>query len=142
MNDGAQVALDWTVGEKQLGDDSKTPVLVVLHGLTGGSHESYIQGVLEKVGYAPPPISMVYSSPFTQVIQAPHYYRGVVMHSRGCGFTEITTPHTINGASTNDLRQILVHIRSKLAPGTPMVGIGFSLGSNILVKVVKETSMQ
>jgi predicted alpha/beta-fold hydrolase len=49
MNDGAQVALDWTVGEKQLGDDSKTPVLVVLHGLTGGSHESYIQGVLEKV---------------------------------------------------------------------------------------------
>ncbi|KAI8336096.1 Alpha/Beta hydrolase protein [Chlamydoabsidia padenii] len=120
MNDGAQVALDWTVSEKQLGDDSKTPVLVVLHGLTGGSHESYIHGVLEKI------------------IVAPHYYRGVIMHSRGCGFTEITTPQTINGANTNDLRQTLIHIRNKLAPGTPLVGIGFSLGSNILVKYLGE----
>jgi predicted alpha/beta-fold hydrolase len=59
------------------------------------------------------------------------------MHSRGCGFTEITTPQTINGASTSDLRQTLMHIRNKLAPDTPMVGIGFSLGSNILVKVGK-----
>jgi predicted alpha/beta-fold hydrolase len=40
-----------------------------------------------------------------------------------------------NGGYTDDLRRVLEHIQKKLAPGTPLVGIGFSLGSNILVKV-------
>ncbi|CAO3576928.1 unnamed protein product [Absidia cylindrospora] len=120
LKDGAQISLDWTVDEKHTVDDTTTPVLVVLHGLTGGSHESYIHGVLEKI------------------VQAPYHYRAVVMHGRGCGQTEITTPHTVNGANTNDLRETLIYIQKKLAPGTPLVGIGFSLGSNILVKYLGE----
>ncbi|CAO3576422.1 unnamed protein product [Absidia cylindrospora] len=120
MKDGGQVSIDWTVGEKHPGDDTQAPVLIILHGLTGGSHESYVHGVLEKV------------------LQSPHHYRGVVVHGRGCGHTEITTPQTINGANTDDLRETLVHIQNKLAPGTPLVALGFSLGSNTLVKYLGE----
>ena len=48
MPDGGQVSIDWapTLAEKPL---DNTPTLVVLHGLTGGSHESYIRGLLEVV---------------------------------------------------------------------------------------------
>lgn len=48
LPDGGQVSLDWTppLAQKPFDD---TPTLVVLHGLTGGSHESYIRGLLEVV---------------------------------------------------------------------------------------------
>lgn len=48
MPDGGQVSLDWTPSSTQKPLDN-TPTLVVLHGLTGGSHESYIRGLLEVV---------------------------------------------------------------------------------------------
>lgn len=40
-----------------------------------------------------------------------------------------------NGAYTKDVRHVMKHIQERLAPNTLLVGIGFSLGSNILVKV-------
>lgn len=44
-DDGGNFTLDWTppFSEKPI---DNTPTLVVLHGLTGGSHESYIRGLL------------------------------------------------------------------------------------------------
>jgi predicted alpha/beta-fold hydrolase len=50
MEDGGEIALDWFPAlpdEKDTLID--TPTLVCLHGLTGGSHESYIRGILEVV---------------------------------------------------------------------------------------------
>ncbi|CAO3637922.1 unnamed protein product [Cunninghamella blakesleeana] len=121
LEDGGQVALDWTVTEsKPKIDQDNTPILVVLHGLTGGSHESYIHGLLEKL------------------VQAPYNLRGVVMNARGCGNSEVTTPRLFTGAWTHDIRYVLQYIKKQIAPGTPMIGIGFSLGSNILVKYLGE----
>lgn len=57
------------------------------------------------------------------------------MNSRGCANTDILTPHIYSGGYTDDLRVALKHIQNKLPPGTPLIGIGFSLGSNVLVKV-------
>ncbi|KAI8096462.1 Alpha/Beta hydrolase protein [Halteromyces radiatus] len=120
LDDGGQLSLDWTVSQDRSFENTTTPILVVLHGLTGGSHESYIHGVLEKV------------------LQGPQPYRAVVMNARGCGLTEITTPQTYSAGYTQDIRAALLHIQQKLPVGTPMVGIGFSLGSNILVKYLGE----
>ncbi|ORX47247.1 AB-hydrolase YheT [Hesseltinella vesiculosa] len=117
LKDGGQLSLDWTKPLNGTQDPSQ-PIAVVLHGLTGGSHESYVHGVLEKL------------------VQAD--YRAVVMNARGCADTEITTPQLFNGAWTEDLREALAHVQAKIAPGTPMVAIGFSLGSNILVKYLGE----
>ncbi|KAG0171069.1 hypothetical protein DFQ28_010557 [Apophysomyces sp. BC1034] len=116
LPDGGQIALDWTTGEAK----KDTPTLVLLHGLTGGSHESYIRSVLEII------------------IQPPFRYRGVVINNRGCANSDITTPQLYNGAYTEDVRVALKHIQRTVAPGTPLIGIGFSLGSNILVKYLGE----
>ncbi|KAI8376086.1 Alpha/Beta hydrolase protein [Radiomyces spectabilis] len=121
MANGGQVSLDWTLpasGAPAFTDS--TPTLVILHGLTGGSHEAYIRGLLEVV------------------TRPPFNYRGVVMNARGCCNTDILTPQLFNGAWTDDLRECLAHLQKKLAPGTPLIGIGYSLGSNILVKYLGE----
>ncbi|KAG2192102.1 hypothetical protein INT46_006989 [Mucor plumbeus] len=117
--DGGCVALDWAPTKEGLEND-ETPTLVVLHGLTGGSHESYIRCLLEVLTY--PPFN----------------YRAVVMNCRGCANSEIKTPQMYSGGYTDDLRVVLAHIQKRLAPNTPLVGIGFSLGSNILVKYLGE----
>ena len=70
-----------------------------------------------------------------QITRPPFNYRGVVFNARGCGNTELTTPQLFNGAYTEDLRHVLKHIQKELPEGTPLIGIGYSLGSNILVKV-------
>lgn len=44
---GGVASLDWAVPLTPLPED--TPTLVVLHGLTGGSHENYIRGLLQIV---------------------------------------------------------------------------------------------
>lgn len=46
--DNGQIALDWSLSDNMLYKDDK-PTLVVLHGLTGGSHEAYIRCLLEVV---------------------------------------------------------------------------------------------
>lgn len=117
--DGGSLALDWAPTKEGLEKD-ETPTLVVLHGLTGGSYESYIRCLLEVLTF--PPFN----------------YRAVVMNCRGCANSEIVTPQMYSGGYTDDLRVVLSHIQKRLAPGTPLVGIGFSLGSNILVKYLGE----
>ncbi|KAI8098535.1 Alpha/Beta hydrolase protein [Halteromyces radiatus] len=123
MSDGGQIALDWFPALPKTNDQPllvDTPTLVCLHGLTGGSHESYIRGLLEVV------------------TAAPFNYQSVVINNRGCGKSELKTPHLFCGAYTEDIRVAMKRIRSQLKPGTPMIAIGFSLGANILVKYLGE----
>ncbi|CAO3686254.1 unnamed protein product [Umbelopsis vinacea] len=117
--DGGTFTLDWSPPFSERPVDN-TPTLVVLHGLTGGSHESYIRSLL------------------AVVTKPPFNYRAVVFNARGCANSEITTPRLFNGARTDDLRTALTAIQEKLDVSTPLVGIGFSLGSNILVKYLGE----
>jgi predicted alpha/beta-fold hydrolase len=46
--DGGTFTLDWSPPFSERPVDN-TPTLVVLHGLTGGSHESYIRSLLAVV---------------------------------------------------------------------------------------------
>ncbi|CAG8765068.1 1445_t:CDS:2, partial [Ambispora leptoticha] len=112
--DGGQFSLDWTptLAEKPFDD---TPTIVVLHGLTGGSHESYIRCVLE-----------VLTKP-------PHNYRAVVFNNRGCAKSQLLSPQLYCAAYTDDLRIALEYIQ-KCIPKAKLFAIGFSLGANILLK--------
>jgi hypothetical protein len=43
LPDGGTICLDWTPKIDAPGHDARTPILVCIHGLTGGSHESYVR---------------------------------------------------------------------------------------------------
>lgn len=95
-------------------DDSK-PMLVMLHGLSGGSHEIYLRHVL-----AP--------------LSADGTWEACVVNSRGCAKTKITTGVLYNARATWDLRQSIKWLRKNF-PNRPLFAIGFSLGANILANV-------
>lgn len=95
-------------------DDDK-PMLVVLHGLSGGSHEVYLRNVL-----AP--------------LVADGSWEACVVNSRGCAQTKINSGVLYNARATWDARQSVKWLR-KTYPNRPLFGIGFSLGANILANV-------
>jgi predicted alpha/beta-fold hydrolase len=94
--------------------DSK-PMLVMLHGLSGGSHELYLRHVL-----AP--------------LVGDGGWEACVVISRGCSRTKITTSVLYNARATWDVRQVVKWLR-KTFPNRPLFGMGFSLGANIMTNV-------
>ena len=98
-------------------EDSR-PMLVCLHGLSGGSHELYLRHVL-----------------------APLVYKGgweaCVMNSRGCARSKLTSSMMFNARATWDVRQTVKWLR-KTFPNRPLFGVGFSLGANILTNYIAE----
>lgn len=97
-------------------EDDK-PMLICLHGLSGGSHEVYLRHVVAPVTAAG--------------------WECCVVNSRGCALSKITTPQLFNARSTWDVRQTVEWLR-KTFPNRPLYAIGFSLGANILTNYCGE----
>jgi predicted alpha/beta-fold hydrolase len=93
------------------------PMLIALHGLTGGSHEVYLRETL---------------APLTA-----SGWAACVVNGRGCALSQITTPQLFNSRATWDVRQTILTLRT-LFPNRPFYAIGFSLGANILTNYVGE----
>lgn len=94
--------------------ENDKPLLVLLHGLSGGSHESYIRAVVESISK-----------------DKQHPFDCVVLNSRGCARTPITTPQLFCAIWTEDIRRF-VRILHKEQPGRRLYLVGFSLGASIL----------
>ncbi|KAF8329178.1 Alpha/Beta hydrolase protein [Cantharellus anzutake] len=128
LPDGGTIGLDFTPPSYERPLDPKTPIVVVLHGLSGGtryfcSFESYVRDILaaatapkEKGGLG---------------------YRGVVMNFRGCAGVPLTTAQLYGGAHTEDIRSTILYLRQAY-PEAPLLGVGFSLGANVLSMYVEE----
>ncbi|KAG0378661.1 hypothetical protein BGX24_003186 [Mortierella sp. AD032] len=119
--DGGTVSIDWAPSVKTMPADD-TPTLVLLHGLTGGSHESYIRALVE-------------------TMTKDHGYRCVVFNARACANTELTSAQLYCGSWTEDLRMVVKHIRTTL-PESKLMSVGFSLGANILMNYMGEEGDQ
>lgn len=102
-----------------LGSDDERPMLVLLHGLSGGSHEIYLRHVLR---------------PLCLDAEEEDRWEACVINSRGCAQSKITSGHLYNARSTWDVRQVVAWIREKW-PRRKLFGIGFSMGANILTNV-------
>lgn len=100
------------------GSDDTKPMLITLHGLSGGSHEIYLRQVL---------------APLVEQHDAAGW-EAVVVNSRGCANSSITTGILYNARATWDLRQTVKWCREKF-PNRPLFAIGYSLGANILTNV-------
>jgi len=100
---------------ENLGSEDSRPQLVVLHGLSGGSHEIYLRHVI-----AP--------------LIADTLWDVCVVNSRGCAMSEVTGSVLYNARATWDVRQVVKWLRQKF-PNRPLFGLGFSLGANILTNV-------
>ncbi|KAG9409348.1 hypothetical protein AC1031_019600 [Aphanomyces cochlioides] len=94
------------------------PLQLLLHGLTGGSRAIYIRMHADRLLKAG--------------------YRVVVMNARGCNKTPVRTPKLFSLGCTNDLRESVVHIRQRIGARVLLIGVGFSLGANLLVKYLGE----
>jgi len=93
----------------------ETPMVIVLHGMSGGSSEAYVRDVLASLTKG-------------------GEWAGCVLLSRGCAKSKITSRLLYNGRSTWDLRQLVKWLRLQY-PNRPLFGLGFSLGANILTNV-------
>jgi uncharacterized protein len=113
------------------GSTDTTPMLVVLHGLSGGSHELYLRAFLE------PLVSPLTTTSSDKPSAEGPAWEACVVTSRGCAHTTLSTPILYNARATWDIRQVVKWLR-RTYPHRPLFGVGFSLGGNILVNYLGE----
>eukprot|EP01116_Phalansterium_solitarium_P017331 TRINITY_DN4241_c0_g2_i1.p1 TRINITY_DN4241_c0_g2~~TRINITY_DN4241_c0_g2_i1.p1 ORF type:complete len:399 (-),score=114.43 TRINITY_DN4241_c0_g2_i1:232-1428(-) len=116
LDDGGAIYLDWGVPDRHKVSPT-APIIVVLHGLTGGSHETYVRNIMLEAEQ--------------------HGWQSVAFNFRGASDSVLHTPMSYNAGQTHDLRSLLKHI-GKTHPDVPLYAIGYSLGANILVKYLGE----
>ncbi|KAL8284268.1 hypothetical protein RQP46_005017 [Phenoliferia psychrophenolica] len=93
--DGGSLALDFTPKITESDPIDSRPILVVLHGLTGGSHESYVVDILSKITKPKDP-----KNPDGPGLG----WRGCVVNFRGCAGAPVTSKKLYHGGYTDDLR--------------------------------------
>lgn len=98
----------------QIVSEDERPMIVILHGLAGGSNEVYLRATLK---------------PFVEA-----GWEACVVNSRGCAMSEITSSVLYNARATWDVRQTVKWLR-KTFPNRSLFGLGFSLGANIMTNV-------
>lgn len=105
--------------------DNSSPMLLVLHGMSGGSYETYIQHVL------------------SAIVAREGEWEACVVTSRGCAESKLTTGCLYNGRSTWDFRQVVNWLKETF-PNRPLFGLGFSIGADILtnVRILKSDHMR
>jgi len=118
LDDGDFVECVWSNNPPK----DNRPIVILFHGLAGSINSPYIQGLmyeLEKEGYA-----------------------SVIMHFRGCYQEENLLPRAYHSGDSYDAKAWIEHLQ-KTYPNSPLHAVGFSLGGNMLLKLLgewKETS--
>lgn len=111
--DGGHIAVDCVDERRPAG----TPVVMVLHGHTGGSESPYVRRLLQAASEGG--------------------WRACCYNFRGWGESDISTPHISFAGDSQDVSAVLEHVAAQ-CPGSPVVAVGFSLGANTIVKYLGE----
>ncbi|GAV55317.1 hypothetical protein ZYGR_0AS06410 [Zygosaccharomyces rouxii] len=112
--------------EKELAEvhDDQRPLIVVLHGLAGGSHEPIIRsltGKLSKLGGG--------------------RFQVAVLNCRGCARSKITNKKLFSAFQTGDLKEFLARAKAK-NPQRKIYAVGFSFGASLLSMYLGETGSE
>ena len=100
-----------------LKDDPSHPLVLVLHGLEGSVTSPYAQGLMESL--------------------SGRGYQVAVMHFRGCGGIPNRLPRAYHSGDSGDPRWLIGELGKQL-PNTPIMAVGYSLGGNVLLKMLGE----
>jgi predicted alpha/beta-fold hydrolase len=115
LPDGDFLDLSWVGREKE------GPIVLILHGLEGSLHSPYAQGMLSAVHQ--------------------QNWRGLLMHFRGCSGEPNRLARSYHSGETKDLNTLITALHER-EPDTLLAAVGFSLGGNVLLKWLGETSKQ
>ncbi|KAL1200799.1 Embryogenesis-associated protein EMB8 [Cardamine amara subsp. amara] len=127
-SDGGTIALDWLMhsdvveGISQVVNGStpgtdRTPIAIVVPGLTSDSTAAYIKNLAFRL--------------------AKEGWNVVVQNHRGLGGISLTSDCFYNAGWTEDLRKVIDHIHTQF-PESPLFAVGTSIGANVLVKYLGE----
>jgi len=89
------------------------PVVVLFHGLEGGSASNYARALMHAVGTIG--------------------WRGVVPHFRGCGGEANRLPRAYHSGDHAEIGAMLAAIRARVPPETTVFAVGVSLGGSALL---------
>lgn len=103
---------------EQDGQQSKRPIVLALHGLSGSSAEPYCRCLMNPL--------------FNK-----EHFDCFVLNARGCGGVNITTPSLFCALWTEDVREAVKVLRQRY-PGRPIFAVGFSMGSIILTNYLAQ----
>ncbi|KAI9500332.1 hypothetical protein GGI25_001085 [Coemansia spiralis] len=116
MTDGATLSLDWYEEEAT---NAARPIAMVMSGVGGSSHEHHIRALAKALATSPLQI------------------RVVVVNHRGTARTPITASRPYDVGFTEDFRGAVAHVHKENL-NCKIIGIGFSMGANILTKYMGE----
>ncbi len=97
--------------------EGKQPLVILLHGLAGGSQSGYIKGL--------------------QVALLVQGFRSVALNFRGCSGELNRTSRCYHSGETGDIDFLYQTLKAR-EPSTQMAAVGFSLGGNVLLKWMGE----
>lgn len=122
-----KLALRWEVVELPDGDElelahvegslpSDAPTVLVLHGLAGSVESPHVAGLLEACRR--------------------RGWRAIAFHFRGCGRRPNRSVIGYHSGKSDDPRHVISVLRDRY--GGPLAAVGFSLGANVLLKLLGE----
>ena len=113
LADGDFLDLDWYGLH-----ESKAPLVLALHGLTGSSSSLYVLGLQQQL--------------------AERGWCSVALNWRGCSGEPNRLPRAYHSGASDDLAEVIAHLRSR-RPLAPLYAAGYSLGGNVLLKYLGES---
>ena len=117
--DGGLISLDWVENnDKPLKTVKETRLIVILHGLTGGSESSYIREIANE-------------------FMENESNKIVVVQYRGINKTPLLTPRSYHVGDTSDITVAMNYLKNNY-PDYACYTIGTSMGANIFVKLFAE----
>jgi predicted alpha/beta-fold hydrolase len=117
-HDNGMISLDWVV-KKDSSNIQPDKLLVILHGLTGGSESSYIKETAE-------------------IFNNEKDFKVVVVNYRGISNTPLLTPTFYHAGYTEDMYTAMKYIKLNY-PNMKCYTLGTSMGGNILTKLFGST---
>jgi len=96
------------------------PIVIVLHGLQGSAKSNYARGLLKQI--------------------EARGWRGALMHFRGCSGEANRLPRSYHSGETTDVDWFVRELRRR-EPETPLAGVAYSLGGNVLLKWLGESGV-